>query len=357
MGVNDRSYLIDAAVNHAIDLVHYSNDVVRRIRALMRNVDTDLTTKLTIALQDFDPDSFTVRRLRELLAGLRTTDLDMQARLTGEITPELRNLAEYEAGYQRQLFGNSIRAPSQDQLYAAVTSKPFQGKLLSEWFEGLIGTRQRRLENAIAVGFTEGRTIDEIVRTVRGRRDQNFKDGILEISRRDAESVVRTAISHTAATVREEMYSRNTDLLEAEEWVSTLDTRTTPTCQIRDGLEYSTVDHEPIGHKVPWGAGPGRIHWGCRSTSVPILKKDILGITSKSQRAAEGGPVSSGTKYGSWLKRQSAERQDEILGPTRGMLMRKGGVTFDRFFNNEGRYLTIDQLRKRDAAAFAKANL
>jgi hypothetical protein len=358
VGVNDRSYLIDAAVDHAIDLVHYSNDVVRRVRALMRNVDTDLVTRLTIALQDLDPTSFTVRRLQELMSGIRGIDLEMQAKIIGEVTPELRKLAEYEHEYQQRLFGGVIRTPSLEQIHAAATSKPFQGRLLSEWFSELASTRQRRLSNAVAVGFTEGRTIDEIVRTIRGRRDQNFKDGILEIGKREAEAVVRTAVSHTAASVREEVYKRNDDLFTAEEWVSTLDSRTTPLCQIRDGLQYTTVEHDPIGHKVPWGAGPGRIHWGCRSVSIPVLKREFTDVFgAPATRASVDGPVSADTKYGAWLLRQSASRQDEILGPTRGLLLRKGGIKFDRFFNNEGRFLTLDQMRERDAAAFARAKL
>jgi len=358
VGVNDRSYLIDAAVDHAIDLVHYSNDVVRRIRALMRNIDTDIATRLTIALQNVDPASFTVRRLQELMAGVRGLDLELQAKILGEVTPELRKLAEYEYEYQQKLFDHTIHVPTLEQVHAAATSKPFQGKLLSEWFSELSGTRQRRLGNAISVGFAEGKTVEELVRTIRGRRDQNFKDGILEIDRRDAETVVRTAVSHTAATVREEMYKENDDLFSAEEWVSTLDSRTTPTCQIRDGLKYTTNHHDPIGHKIPWGAGPGRIHWGCRSISIPVLRDDIFSkLELPKVRASVDGPVSANTKYGAWLQRQSTARQDEILGPTRGILMRKGGVKFDKFFNNEGRYLTLDQLRERDAAAFARAKL
>ncbi|WVM87989.1 hypothetical protein UMZ34_16725 [Halopseudomonas pachastrellae] len=61
--------------------------------------------------------------------------------------------------------------------------------------------------------------------------------------------------------------------------------------------------------------------------------------------------------YGDWLKTQSAERQDEVLGPTRGKLFREGGLTLDRFYNDRGLYLDLDQLRERDARAFEKAGI
>ena len=356
MGASEQQRLIDAAISHSIDLTHYSNDVVRRIRVLLRSLDADLANKLIAALDGVNPTTFTIRRLEELAAGVRTVSVQMQTAVKEEVNKDLLELARYEFDYQRSVFGDVLRSPSFEQVYAAVEAKPFQGKLMSEWFDTISGSVQKKLTNAVSLGFAEGRTIDEIVRTIRGRRDQNYKDGILEVTRREAEAIARTAISHTAGAVRDELYKNNADLFLAEEWVSTLDTRTTPTCQIRDGLKYTTGEHDPIGHKVPWGAGPGRIHWNCRSTSVPVMR-DTFGLNLPSIRASEAGPIAATTKYGAWLLRQSAERQDEVLGPTRGKLLRQGGIKFDRFFNNEGRYLTLEQLRKNDAKAFSKAGV
>ena len=78
---------------------------------------------------------------------------------------------------------------------------------------------------------------------------------------------------------------------------------------------------------------------------------------SPSTRASMDGQVPADQTYGQWLKKQSAERQDDILGKTRGALFRKGGLEFDRFYNDKGRYLTLDELRQRDAAAFDKAGV
>lgn len=69
------------------------------------------------------------------------------------------------------------------------------------------------------------------------------------------------------------------------------------------------------------------------------------------------GQVPDSTTYGEWIKGQSAKRQDEVLGPARGKLMREGGLSLDKFYNDQGKTLTLDQLRERDAASFAKAGL
>ena len=74
-------------------------------------------------------------------------------------------------------------------------------------------------------------------------------------------------------------------------------------------------------------------------------------------RAGMDGQVAADTTYGDWLKRQSAARQDQVLGATRGKLLRDGGMTVDRFANDKGRWLSLDTLRAQDAAAFTKAGL
>jgi hypothetical protein len=152
-------------------------------------------------------------------------------------------------------------------------------------------------------------------------------------------------------------------VIASVEWVSTLDARTSPMCRLRDGLQYTLEGHKPIGHAVPWGAGPGALHWCCRSTSTPVTKswKELTGVDveefSPATRASMDGEVPADMTYAEWLKKQSAARQDEILGATRGALFRRGGLELQGFYNNRGRYLSLQELRERDAAAFAKAGV
>ena len=60
------------------------------------------------------------------------------------------------------------------------------------------------------------------------------------------------------------------------------------------------------------------------------------------------GPVSSQRTYGGWLKDQPKAFQDEVLGPERAALFRSGEVSLDRFTDDAGRTLTLEQLRARE---------
>ena len=65
--------------------------------------------------------------------------------------------------------------------------------------------------------------------------------------------------------------------------------------------------------------------------------------------------------YYSWMKTQPAKVQDSIIGPTRGKLLRNGGISAERFaklqIGKDFTPLTLKDMRKLDPIAFEKAGL
>lgn len=360
MALNDR--LQDEAIGRQADLMRYQNWLVARVIGLLNRVDADLFAALSKALDRLPAGELNVQRLEALLGSVRKLNAQAYAAAGRELSDQLQELVSVEAAFQLELFRAEIppqvvatigvNAISTRQVFAAVTSRPFQGRLLKEWAASMEESRMVRIRDAVRMGFTEQQTIDQIVRRIRGSKARGYADGLLEIDRRNAQAIVRTAVAHTAATTREKFYEENGDLIKARKWDATLDSRTTPLCQSRDGKLYHPVTHKPQGHALPWLGGPGRAHWGCRSVDVPVTKSwRELGMDidemPPSTRASMDGQVPAETTYGAWLKRQSAARQDDILGPARGALMRSGELKFDEMFDSRGQYLSLAQLRAR----------
>lgn len=368
--VNER--LRDAAISRAVDLRLYSNGVVRRMMALLHRVDAELAVELTRALERLPADSFTVERLERLLVSVREINRQLYARVHGELQSAMRGLAEVEAPYQLELFARIVPDVVQvqfpitglavEQVYVAALSRPFQGRLLADWAANLEAGTLEVVRNTVRLGYIEGQTTQQIVRRLIGTRANRYADGTLQRSRREVTAVVHTALAHLSQTVRNEMQAANADILAATMWLSTLDSRTSEMCRIRDHLKYTVTDHKPIGHRVPWLEGPGRIHWNCRSTSVPVVKSwRELGLDMDDlpvgTRASIDGQVPADLTFGRWLNRQSAARQDEVLGKVRGRLMRAGKLKLPDFYDAQGRWLTLDQLRERSADAFRRAGV
>ncbi|MGO2450886.1 hypothetical protein [Pseudomonas taetrolens] len=360
-----------AAIGHAIDLLHLSNAEVRKIIALLNSADAELRAQLILAIASLGVESFTVTHMNSVLVSVLEINKSIYAAIQETMVESVIDLAKYEIGYQKALFTEvipqqvrvtvSLGSVNLDQARQIAMSRPFQGKLLKEWLGNLEVNRAARIRDGVRMGMVEGQTTEQIVRRVMGIKSEGYADGLLNRSRQDIESVVRTAISHTAQGARDAFYRANDDLIAEVSWLSTLDNKTSVDCRLRDRLRYTNDTHEPVGHKVPWKAGPGRIHWCCRSTSTPILKGyEELRLSKglpESTRASMDGQVPKSTTYGEWLIEQSAARQDQILGPNRGKLLREGGLTPDQFYNDRGKFLTLDQLRERDAASFAKAGI
>lgn len=370
--VND--LLLHSDIGHSIDLAHYSNGVVARIIAILNRTDSSLFAQLTQALENMDADSFTVQRLDMLLQAVRELNAQAYEQVGKELTDELKNLSDYEAGYQQQLFNSTIPPQviadvrivgiSAEQAYAAAMARPFQGRLLKEWAKSIESDRMTRIRDTVRMGFLENQTTSQIIQRVRGTKKNKYADGIIEIDRHHAEAIVRTAVSHTASTVRNRFFEANSDLIKAIVWTATLDSRTSEICRIRDLKQYQASEpHKPIGHNIPWLQGPGLSHWACRSVATPVTKswKELSGVDVESfspqTRASMDGALPADTSYAEWIRKQSAARQDEILGPTRGKLMREGGLGFDKFYNEKGKFLNLSDLRERDAKAFSKAGL
>ncbi|HGF0732869.1 TPA: phage minor head protein, partial [Klebsiella pneumoniae] len=345
--------------------------VANRMIKILNDSDAELTARLLVAIDNLDAESFTVSRLESLLVSVRTLNRDVVQSMSESLAGELQELAQHEAGYQMSLFQFAIPDDvlalhplvgiSPDAVYAAAMAKPFQGRLLSEWADNLEADRMARISNTVRQGFLLGDTHEQIARKVRGHANRGYQDGALQMSRANAGSIAKTAVGHLAATARKSFADANDDILKGKQWLSTLDNKTSKDCRIRDRLKY-TLDNKPIGHKVPYLQGPGKIHFCCRSTETYILKSsEELGIKvgeiKDSSRASMDGQIPADTNYQDWFSRQSFTRQAEIVGETRARLIRDGGMSPDEFYNDKGEWLTLDQLRERDDQAFRDAGL
>ncbi|WP_404415521.1 minor capsid protein [Brevundimonas vesicularis] len=318
------------AVLHRIALNRYSTSLVRKVLAQLNRVDADLVARILRA----DNEGRDPRQLERMLEEIRALQADGWTVLRSRLNTDLDALAGAELDFAERLvrLGSTAAsvdaiatAPSAAQVIAAVNSRPFQGRFLREWLSEAEEGAAKRVRETVRQGFIEGRSVTEIARLIRGTRALQYRDGILEISRRGAEAMVRTAVTHVSAVASQETYAAMGDLVVGVEWVSTLDSRTTVICAGRDGKVY------------PLDSGPRPpAHVNCRSTTIPRIR----GLA----------PVERQT-YAEWLRMQPPEVQDDILGVAKAKLFRAGKLTLDRFTDRTGRVLTLDQLKKRDAEA------
>lgn len=355
--VNNR--LSAESIAHSLFVSRYGTGAARRMVEILNESDAELTARLLVAMDSLGRDGFTVNRLESLLGSVRKVNQTAVQGAFGTLADELLAFAEYEASYQFDLFHNllpqavlrhyPLAAITPDMVYAAAMARPFQGRLLKEWADNLDADRITRISNAVRAGYMAGDTTEQIARKVRGTVNSNYQDGALQISRANAMSIAKSAVNHLAAEARDSFAQANKDIVDCKDWLSTLDNKTTPTCIIRDRKRY-TLDNKPVGHKIPYLQGPGRIHFCCRSTETLVTKSWCeLGIDSDEMdagtRASMDGQVPENTTYLEWLARQSPDRQDQVLGTERGRMYRAGELQLGDMFTDRGEWLTLAQLK------------
>ncbi len=323
--------LHSAGVKHQIGLLRLSEATIRQMIALLRGVESDLLDRLAV----LDPESASGARLQSILDEVRGIINDGYRSVSSALAKEMEALAGYEAGFQSRLLNGQLgfmtARPPLPNVIAAVNARPFQGRLLREWLGDLDASAARRVRDTIRMGVIEGETNAQIVRRIRGTRAQRYRDGVMEINRRGAKTMVRTAVNHTANVAREEVYAANADIIGGVMYVATLDSRTTLTCASLDGRVF------PIDK----GPRPPQ-HLNCRSTTVPVLK---------------GVDPPSKTSFAEWFANAGEETQREVLGAGRYALWKRGELSIDRFVNREGRAWTLAELSRRESAAFNLAGL
>lgn len=346
--------LADRAIRHAVFLERYKRGQVKEVlNFLDRSVFPDLLQKVRATLPDVTAGGVNMtpgrsKRLQEMLVSMDKTIRTGVRSSEAKFRKELRDLALSEAEWQRSLLNQAVPRPldisfvipNPQQLSAIVTSRPFQGRLLGEWFEGLGVDTSKRVKEQVQIGLAQGESIDVMVRRLRGTKVRNFTDGVLQITRRNAEATVRTATTHVSVSAREDTYRENQDVVKGVQYVATLDARTTDICISLDGKVFPVNE----GPRPP-------MHHQCRSTTVPVLKSlEELGLKSKNfppeTRASMKGQTAGNQNYTQWLKKQSKEFQDDVLGKGRAAKFRKGTLTPNRFVDDAGKTYTLEDLRR-----------
>jgi SPP1 gp7 family putative phage head morphogenesis protein len=344
--------LQDRAIQHALLLQQYGTGLADKLLRLLNSADAEIVEKLAARLaaieeRGFDIGPATTARLQQMREEVRAINRAIYDRLTVSLVDELVEFSSTEAEFQRKALVASIGAdlstvvPAPERLRAIVTETPMEGRLLASWAEGMEAGRAERINAAVRQGMLQGESTDTIVRRIRGTKAAQYSDGVLDISRRSAQSIVRTSVNHVSNVAAQATWKANDHLIKGWQYLATLDSRTTITCASLSGQVF------PIGE----GPIPPR-HIRCRSLSVAVTKSfRELGVDKDElppgKRASMDGQVAGDTTFAKWLTMKGTAMQDKILGPARAELWRSGKLDLDQFIRSDGTVLTLDQLRSK----------
>jgi len=385
---------LDAMIRHQVGLLRYASGLGRRTNALLDDTEADLRGQLRARLRRSGVRSpAQVERMKRLLAEIREIRGQAWDEVDVLFAEEMRELVKAEPKFVDAIVKTVVpvslktKIPDARRLSALATTLPFAGENLRQHVRRIRVADLRRLESQVRVGLTQGETIPEISRRLVGTIRLKGRNGVTEVTRKQAISLARTATSAFANAATRQWSLENQGIVDRDLFVATLDSRTTKICASLDGETFPVEQSYP---QLP-------LHFGERSRRIPMVDPEPIGKrpmnpTTRKQLLREYakangfepttrradlpyghkgkfdefarrrvremiGRVPAKTSYQTFLERQPAWFQDDYLGKTKGRLFRRGGLELPAFVDERGLERSLADLAQIEPEAFRRAGL
>jgi len=378
-----------------------------------------LSKKMLRLLDGYSGDMST-KELNALRAEIKALIVESMGTAWAAITQELNDFAAYEADYQSKTIAGLavvlVAAIDKDRLEKKINATPLvlhSGSrtdfgLLTEYVNGHRDAVIRVVDAEIRTARDEAMPREALVKKLVGTKKAGYTDGIVsDKTRRWAENLTRTGMSHYANAARAVAHETYGDEVEGKIFSNVFDNRTTPYClhhgqEAMGGKVYQLND--PNAPRIPG-------HHGCRSlwlikiygvnpfagTRASVggqkgkdaaeeyaARKTKLDATrdKRAELRAEGKETPETPSKVRYKGKKDADMFDpkqipanvspqqffesqpdwwleSSLGKTRAKLFREGGLPIEKFTDEMGRKLTLKEMRELDSydRYFVKAGL
>lgn len=314
--------IFDEAVALQLTIMRVSASVRDDVLKLLRRLERELISM--VPQTDWDKS-----RVDRQLSEIRSLIREYYDEVATTSTAATAAIGATAAKATANIIGGQVLASS-EYLEALAGRSVIQGAGQGAWWAKQSADLQFKFAAAVRQGLVAAETNQQIVRRARD---------VLDVSRREAATLVQTSVATIANDARELVFERNQDIIKGYRAVATLDSRTCLRCAPLDGLRWDK-DKRPIGHNFQYPDYP--LHFSCRCLTIAV----VFDGPPQGTRSSADGQVSANLTFDGWLERQSKERQDEILGKGRAELYRSGKITLTDLVAGN-RPLTLDQLRAK----------
>jgi hypothetical protein len=365
---------VDEANEHQLNLERFSITARREILGELKVLEENLENWLNrISPGDVQRQSARFQRQEKLLRRIQKV-INSGFRDVNRISKKtMRDLAQvsqevaverFNEIFKTKIFQSHLGRTALNKLAddALITGGPMR-----EWWGKQAQNLRFQFANEIRLGILQGERTEDLIRRIRGKatgRRQTliikgkkvivpeFTGGIMQITTRHADALVRTAVQTINNAVRYELFLKNGDIIQAGQLLAVLDDRTTMICLSRSGAVWDLKTGEPLENTAEGFPGPPPYHFRCRSTLIPIMKmaeqlgfrNRRFGKISKEVRDSMDGKTTKVLTTEQWLRTKNKTKQLEVLGPRRWELWNEGKIKLNRLLDDAGRPLTVEQL-------------
>ena len=292
----------------------------------------------------------TILRSGNISNRLRQTIKDIKEQLSvPNYDKDFKELAKQEVEYTQKAYNSIVgvdifkNIPPESAMSAILNTSLIEGATISAWLKDLELSQAFDVERSVKLGMTLGETNAQLATRLMNT---------LDVSRRHAETIVKTGTASVANQARMEFYNSNEDIIKGYQWHATLDGRTRIEHAARDGAVWNT-DKKGLndkGKKYPFKFTPDG--WNCRCQLTPVLKSwREMGIDEDElpvgTRSSLDGYVPQTTTFDKWIEGKSEKFKEDYLGKGRYNLYKEGKITFSDLVGQKGRIISLRELKEK----------
>lgn len=348
--------LHDAYLQRAVRLARVADNEAAKVASGLKAIHTRIMKRIAIEYAGLSAAKIgTLNKvIEDLVVDYYRSNVDMSLQeMSSEV---MQKEMAWSFNVMAQLTGAKLAKPILKDAVERANAKPYQGHTFAKWFKAAGVTNSARIVSQLSKSWLEGNSVSDTIRQV---------FSIAQRAEADVKTLTRSYFMHMSVEARERSNEAYTDYIGGYVWSAILDSRTTPhICGVRDQLQYDE-NHEPIGHDLPWREGPGRIHFNCRSQSIPFVKDERPKVMeraavdagenyergdnttatgkvrkpTKANREAgifEINMVTTRTKYEGWLRKQPTAFVADVLGGVEKARAFKAGESLRAYLPDSG---------------------
>lgn len=370
-------------VGQAVDVSRFEAGVRQEILGHLHGLEQALVAKIKgMDLEGVSKDTYKRARAETMLQQVRKTIGSAYQSMNGTLREHLVDLSKVQAKAMNKIakdvFKGSVLTTSltPKDLRVLASDVMVEGNPTSEWWKRQAEGTRLNFSRAVREGIAQGESTPKIVERIIGKNtgakevvvvDGKQKvlpkrtGGVMEISKRQAETLVRTSTHAVSNEVMKQTYAENGDVLRGVQCLATLDLRTCEICIARDGGVWDPETGEPLPESKTQEPFPGYPPWhpNDRCVMAPITKswaqmieeaggkppKDLQEVP-EGTRASMDGQVPGKTSYEDWLRAQPEARQLEVLGEGKYALFKEGKIGAQDLLNTStGKPMSLKALK------------
>ncbi len=331
MNISDQ--LASLAIARSLVLIRIQNGLSNDVAMLYNEMIDDISTTI---LKSGKISNHLTKTIKDIKAQLQVPD----------INDNLKDIAQAEVNYTQKAYNSVIgidlfkNIPPEGAMSAILNTSLIEGATIGAWLKDLENSQAFDVERAVKLGMTLGETNAQLA---------NRLKSTMELSMRNAQTIVRTATSAVANKARMDFYSANDEVLKGYQSLTVLDGKASDICISYSGAKYD-INFKPIGNSKPYRPTPR--HFRCRSTHIPILKTwRELGIDEDElpmgTQSSDAGYLPQDYTFNDFLKTKTKEYQNDVLGVGKAQLWRDGKITLSQLVNQQGRSLSLKELLEK----------